>query len=169
LSATAALGHPNILAVYDLGSYEGTPFIVEELVEGESLTALIARASAGSEDPASIRREPAAIRREPVSRGEAGGGRLFRGETGGGRVFRPGVAGAMPIDKAVSIGKQITDGLAAAHEKHIVHRDLKPDNAIVTRDGVAKILDFGLAKFVDPRSPDESETLISPDPLIPCS
>ena len=54
--------------------------------------------------------------------------------------------GALPVRKAVDLGAQVARGLAAAHESGIVHRDLKPENVILTMDGRAKILDFGLAK-----------------------
>jgi serine/threonine protein kinase len=94
--AAAALNHPNILAVFQMGTYEGAPYLVSELLEGETLRELLKR-------------------------------------------------GPLSVRKAIDYGMQIARGLAAAHEKGIVHRDLKPENLFVTKDGRAKILDFGLA------------------------
>jgi len=112
--AVAGLSHPNILALYDIGAHEGSPFIVSELLEGETL-------------------------RERLT------------------------AGALPLRKAVEVAVQMARGLAAAHEKGIVHRDLKPGNVFVTKDGHVKILDFGIAKLVAPRSlaePAQATTVV---------
>jgi serine/threonine protein kinase len=96
--AVAALSHPNILAIHDVGTEGDTSYAVTELLEGETL------------------RER--VRRSPV-----------------------------PWRKAVEYGAAIADGLAAAHAKGIVHRDLKPENIFLTKDGVVKILDFGLVRM----------------------
>src|SRR6516162_4089817 len=100
--AAAALNHPNILAVHQMGTYEGAPYLVSELLEGSTLRELLMR-------------------------------------------------GSMPVRKVIDYGVQIARGLAAAHEKGIVHRDLKPENLFVTGDGWVKILDFGLAKLMQPQ------------------
>jgi eukaryotic-like serine/threonine-protein kinase len=60
--------------------------------------------------------------------------------------------GPIPIDDALQIAKQIAEALEAAHERHIIHRDLKPANIKVRADGTVKVLDFGLAKALDPMS-----------------
>ena len=61
--------------------------------------------------------------------------------------------GALPLDEALPIAKQMAEALAAAHEHGIIHRDLKPANIKVRRDGVVKVLDFGLAKAMEPAGP----------------
>ncbi len=106
--AVAALNHPNILAIHDIGEQGRAPYIVSELLEGESLRAALER-------------------------------------------------GALPLRKTVELGVQIAHGLAAAHEKGIVHRDLKPENIFLTKDGRAKILDFGLAKVAQNSSQSSNE------------
>jgi serine/threonine protein kinase/tetratricopeptide (TPR) repeat protein len=56
--------------------------------------------------------------------------------------------GALPVGKAVTIGRQIAEGLAEAHRLCVVHRDLKPQNIMIDREGAARIMDFGIARSV---------------------
>ena len=58
--------------------------------------------------------------------------------------------GAMPVEETIAIAKQIAEALEAAHGQGIVHRDLKPANIKVRSDGTVKVLDFGLAKAMEP-------------------
>jgi len=100
----AALNHPNICTLYDVGP----SYLVMEFVEGRS------------------------------------------------------PQGPLPLDEALRIAAQIRDALEAAHEKGIVHRDLKPANIMITPAGTVKVLDFGLAKAVEPEptaNPETSPTL----------
>jgi serine/threonine protein kinase/Tol biopolymer transport system component len=114
--ALAALNHPNLLAIYDIGVEGGSPYIVSELLEGETLRKRLTR-------------ERLSYRR------------------------------------ALDFAQQIVRALVAAHEKGIVHRDLKPENIFLTDDGRVKVLDFGLAKLIEPERPaesssDDTETLV---------
>jgi serine/threonine protein kinase/tetratricopeptide (TPR) repeat protein len=92
----AALSHPNILSIHDIGRDGTTLYIVIELLDGSTLRSRIEASQLG-------------------------------------------------VAQSVEWAMQIVNGLAAAHERGIVHRDLKPENIFVTRDGIVKILDFGLA------------------------
>jgi serine/threonine protein kinase len=70
--------------------------------------------------------------------------------------------GAIPLDEALPIAKQIAEALEAAHEQGIIHRDLKPANIKVRTDGTVKVLDFGLAKAIDATGSSDADAMNSP-------
>jgi TolB-like protein/Tfp pilus assembly protein PilF len=98
----AALAHPNVLTVHDVGDQDGVHYLVTELLEGETLRERLAR------------------------------------------------RGALPWREVVDLGIAAARGVAAAHLRGIIHRDLKPENLFHTTGGQWKVLDFGLARLLDP-------------------
>lgn len=99
--ATSGLNHPNLVTVFDAGEVDGRPFLAMELVEGQTVAALL-------------------------------------------------LDGPLPADRCRELADQALAGLSAAHEAGVLHRDLKPENLMVRRDGILKILDFGLARLLRP-------------------
>jgi eukaryotic-like serine/threonine-protein kinase len=88
---------------------------------------------------------------------------LVEGEDLSQRIAR----GAIPIDEALPIAKQIAEALEAAHEQGIIHRDLKPANIKVRPDGTVKVLDFGLAKAMEPAAGSSPSASMSPTITTP--
>src|SRR5262245_23539083 len=75
--------------------------------------------------------------------------------------------GPLAFKRTLALAAQIAEGLARAHEAGIVHRDLKPENLMVTREGLVKILDFGLAKLVASAGPEVSQLSTMATPTEP--
>ena len=70
--------------------------------------------------------------------------------------------GGLPIARALDLAEQIAAALATAHAAGIVHRDVKPANIVISNDGQVKVLDFGLAKLLEPMTDDGAETMTAP-------
>ena len=87
---------------------------------------------------------------------------LVEGEDLAVRIAR----GPMPLDEALPIARQIAEALEAAHGQGIIHRDLKPANIKVRADGTVKVLDFGLAKAMDPLSSSSAAAALANSPTI---
>ena len=101
--AAAALDHPHIAVIHEVGEHEGTLFIVMQYLEGQPLGKLVGQ--------------------------------------------RP-----LPLKEWLRLAMPIAEGLSHAHKHGIVHRDLKPDNVMITKEGQVKLLDFGLAKLMEPEA-----------------
>ena len=127
----ALLNHPNIVSVYDVGSHEGMPFVVSELLHGETLRERLAPAGRASDNP-----ETRAPGVGPRRREQGGAPRALKKD-----------GTPLPVRQAVKYALQIARGVVAAHQQGVVHRDLKPENLFITEEGRVKILDFGLAKY----------------------
>jgi hypothetical protein len=136
--AVAALNHPNLLTVFDVG------------------TAPISDAAA---NPAAASLTTTAASTPPYIVSE-----LLEGSSLRDRL----TTGALPQRKALDYAIQIARGLAAAHERGIVHRDIKPENIFITNDGRVKILDFGLAKLTEfvSQHPDVTRDLATEAGLV---
>lgn len=102
-TAAAALNHPNIAHIYEIGEADGVHFIAMEFIDGFTLRQVLHAKQAD-------------------------------------------------LAKSLRYLQHAAEGLSKAHAVGIIHRDLKPDNIMVTRDGHAKILDFGLAKLIEPQT-----------------
>ncbi len=83
------------------------------------------------------------------------------------RAHGPGAPRGLEIDDALAIARQIAEALEAAHEQGIIHRDLKPTNIKRRPDGTVKVLDFGLAKALDPTSSIRRDVTASPTITTP--
>jgi serine/threonine-protein kinase len=96
----AGVMHPNAVAIYDVGEFEGTAYIAMELIEGRTMRSYIGDAT-------------------------------------------------IPLETRLLWLRDIARALSAAHQRGVVHRDVKPENVMIGRDGVVKMLDFGIARRTD--------------------
>lgn len=79
-----------------------------------------------------------------------------------GATLRTKIDGPMPVVEALQIARQVASGLAKAHQHGIFHRDIKPSNIVVAKDGIVRIIDFGLAKSIDVTATLEAATRGTP-------
>jgi serine/threonine protein kinase/tetratricopeptide (TPR) repeat protein len=103
----AALNHPSICTIHDVGEFEGRPFLVMEFLQGQTL------------------------------------------------------AGPLPSRQLVALAIELAGALSHAHQQGIVHRDIKPSNIVITSDGHAKVLDFGIAKQTSGPPAEKTVTMVT--------
>ncbi|PWU04658.1 MAG: hypothetical protein C5B51_16385 [Terriglobia bacterium] len=115
--AAAALDHPFICKIFEVGEHDGALFCVMEYVRGETLFARMG-------------------------------------------------AGRMNLPEALRIAGEIAEAVAEAHANHFIHRDLKPGNIILTVQGHIKVLDFGLAKRIEPRAAGSDEVPLTGSGMV---
>jgi serine/threonine-protein kinase len=118
----ASLNHPHIAQIYGVEDSGPVPALVMEFVDGPTLADLLP-----------VYGDPNAEAARPLS-----------------KVGSQETAHRLTAREALEIARQIADALEAAHERGVIHRDLKPGNVKVRPDGTVKVLDFGLAKALDP-------------------
>ena len=112
----AALDHPSIATIYQVGEHEQSQYIAMQLLEGQTLRQRIAQ-------------------------------------------------GALPLREWLRVARAIAEALSHAHARRIVHRDLKPDNVMLTVDDQIKVLDFGLAKLMEPKTRRKKDSDTTPSRL----
>lgn len=110
--AAASVGHPNLVTIFDIGTEMGSPYIVMELLEGQTL-------------------------REKLHYSRA------------------------ELKQTLTWLAEVAEAIAAVHAVGVVHRDLKPENVIITKGGLAKVLDFGLAKLTVSSTGDSTAVMMS--------
>jgi serine/threonine protein kinase len=151
--SASALEHPNICPIYEFGEHEGQPFLVMQLLDGQTLGELLEKNKLEEKELRTARHSNAGSQEGP----------------------------GLPLDQWFDLAVKIAEGLHAAHQKGIVHRDIKPANIFVTSQGQPKILDFGLATLASAmaagqgpegddrgkaKAPPETALLTTRDPFL---
>ncbi|MEM7209199.1 MAG: HDOD domain-containing protein [Pseudomonadota bacterium] len=118
-AVVARLQHPNIVALYDIGEWQGTPYLVFEYVAGATLSQRIAS------------------------------------------------EGALQVNSALILAKELLQGLAHAHDHSVLHCDVKPSNVLVESNGRARISDFGISRYISESVEDKTQLAGSVHYLAP--
>ncbi len=143
--SASALNHPHIVTIYEIGQA-----IIE--ASDESVSEESSQPSNGN--PAASKRSPREVHYIAME--------FINGDTLRAKITRDNA----DLKRLLEILIQVADGLAKAHAFGIVHRDLKPENIMITEDGYAKVLDFGLAKLIEVEKPARSGDLLEAETMM---